>query len=349
MAAMKKTGKYAKDRSPAGISSGRPFRATMGRFALAFVTLLVGFGLLELGFRLTRRTPWYDRIVTEQATPVPYEQVLTIGEQRFRLRERLPERSKEKGTYRVLFLGDSFTFGAGIPEASRTFVELLGARWNAESPVPQISRYEVFNAGLEGSLTSHWVALFRQIVDVYEPDLVVTVFFLRDGTQDVPSIFQIRKIRRKMQELERKSWLFRFSYTYRFFREGQEQKKLAQEYLGQMGQGYLGSPAETQEWQRAQQNLRWISDQTRQRGAKFALVIFPVLFQLNEDYPLAAATEVIESFCRANGMAVYSLLPAFLGENAASLWVSPLDQHPNEKGHALAAEAMREFLSGIMK
>ena len=106
----------------------------------------------------------------------------------------------------------------------------------------------------------------------------------------------------------------------------------------------MGGPEETREWQHAQDNLRYIRSESNRLGAKFVLVIFPVLFGLDEDYPLDAAVQEIMRFAKAEQMTTLSLLPAFLGRSASELWVSPLDQHPNKEGHAIAANAIYEFL-----
>ena len=46
-------------------------------------------------------------------------------------------------------------------------------------------------------------------------------------------------------------------------------------------------------------------------------------------------------------MPTFNLLPAFMGMDGTQLWVSPFDQHPNERGHAVAAEAMLPFIRDL--
>jgi hypothetical protein len=38
----------------------------------------------------------------------------------------------------------------------------------------------------------------------------------------------------------------------------------------------------------------------------------------------------------------------FIGQDAPSLWVSPTDQHPNEKGHAVAADILFPYVRDIV-
>jgi hypothetical protein len=314
-------------------------RGWIPRLVAVSVSLLVTAVIVEIGFRVTAREPWYERLEEEQHDAFVVKQ--SVGEERFRLREALDRPPKEPGSYRILFLGDSFTYGAGVEDASRIFPSLVVAKLNEGG-----SRYELFNGGIPGSRTPAWVKLFQAAVGPYEPDLVVTVFFLRDGTRGVGgSRGAIRKIGKRMAELSEESWLFRHSRTYRYFRERRAQQELSREYLKAMHDGYLGEPEQTAEWERAQANLLAIRDEAEGRGAKFALVVFPVLFALGPDYPLEDVCLEIERFADEQGIPVLSLLPAFRGRHAPSLWVSPLDQHPNEQAHALAAEAITEFIA----
>jgi lysophospholipase L1-like esterase len=53
---------------------------------------------------------------------------------------------------------------------------------------------------------------------------------------------------------------------------------------------------------------------------------------------------MIASFCAKNGIEMIDLFHVFEGRPYASLWVHASDQHPNEEGHAIAAEALADFI-----
>ncbi len=80
-----------------------------GRLACVAFGLLVGMLMLEVGLRLTRSEPWYDRLVSEQLQPppIPYRRNANG------LRDRNYE-AKGPGVRRILILGDSFTYGSGV-------------------------------------------------------------------------------------------------------------------------------------------------------------------------------------------------------------------------------------------
>ena len=316
------------------------------RLAVGLVTLLGLLALVELGFRLAAAEPWYARLEAEQDEDVPEKKV---DGRPFGIRAALELPPKAPGTYRLLFLGDSFTYGSGVADERRVFpslvTELLNQHWSHGAP-----RFEHFNGGIPGSLTQRWVELLEAAGDSFQPDLVVAVFFLRDGTRFIGgSRGHIRRIGAQMAELSESSWLFRTSRTYRYFRERSAQREFSREYLELMRRAYFGSAEETFEWSRARENLLTLRAESERRGARFVLVLFPVLFELDEDYPLADVCAEVDRFAAENALTYHSLLPTFLGQDAPSLWVSPLDQHPNERGHELAADSIAAFLAPLVR
>jgi len=314
--------------------------------AAGTVSLLFAAALAEIGFRLAAPEPWYLRLEEEQDEFVPQQ---SVGGQQFGTRTVVMPAAKQPGTYRILFLGDSFTYGSGVADEERVFPSLVVARLNELATGPTRTKYELFNGGIPGGLTDRWVRLSQALAKPFQPDMVVAVFFLRDGTKGVGGSGDlIRGIGEQMAALAQASWLFRKSSTYRFFRERSAQRELSREYLRGMAEAYLGAPEQTAEWQRAQANLLAIRDEIEHRGGEFALVVFPVLFELGADYPLALVCQEIVRFAEVHAIRVHDLLPTFLGREASSLWVSPLNQHPNESAHALVADALTEFLLPIV-
>jgi hypothetical protein len=85
---------------------------------------------------------------------------------------------------------------------------------------------------------------------------------------------------------------------------------------------------------------------SRKLGARFAVVIFPFMYQLDDRYPFAPLHELVREHCEAEGIPVLDLLDVFRGRDYRDLWVHPSDQHPNEIGHTIAAGAMADFVLG---
>jgi len=86
-------------------------------------------------------------------------------------------RTKGKGVYRILFLGDSTTFGWGVEQAER-FSDLLEERLNAASTG---LRYEIINLGLPGYSSYHGRLVFERYGLAYAPDMVVLSFGANDS------------------------------------------------------------------------------------------------------------------------------------------------------------------------
>ena len=86
-----------------------------------------------------------------------------------------------------------------------------------------------------------------------------------------------------------------------------------------------------------------ISDACKKNSVPFHLVIFPMLFNL-KNYEFHDVEEEIIRFANNHQIPVYSLTPGFLGKEDHSLWVANNDQHPNEKGHQIAATRLLEYM-----
>jgi lysophospholipase L1-like esterase len=286
--------------------------------------------------------PWYERLLAEQA------QAQERAYRTNRLGLRGPEVAvpRPPGLARVLVLGDSFTFGLGVDAAAATFPALL-ERKLAETARPA-ARVEVVNAGLPGSLTGDWVALFERTGRALDPDVVLAVFFLRDGTtlHTLPDVFG--EVREELGRRFATSLAWRYSFLYRRYRDFEDRRRFARAYARRFEEAYFGSPEQTAEWSRAQHNLRALRDRARASGAVFGLAVFPVLIDLDESHPFAGIQELLVRFARENDIPVHDLLPAFLGRSAPDLWVSPLDQHPNEEAHALAAASLLPFVQELL-
>jgi hypothetical protein len=89
---------------------------------------------------------------------------------------------KAPGTFRILVLGDSVTFGHGAPyETSYPFLlEQRLREWR-----PDV-KWEVWNLGVPGYNTAQELAYLYEVGARYQPDLVIVGFFLNDFTGHEP-------------------------------------------------------------------------------------------------------------------------------------------------------------------
>jgi hypothetical protein len=252
----------------------------------------------------------------------------------------LPAEIYSQETVRVLFLGDSFTRGAGIAEDGDRFTDIVESRLNAalrERGAP--TRVHVFNAGQHGTEPEEWFEHLGILEPIYRPQLVFAVFCLRDGTRLSTSLkynrVAIRVIKEPYERLpfHDSSRLMRFIYNRFAWREYSRALEAA------VMASYVGSTEERAEWLKQSHFLLRMSGGCNEKGIPFSIVIFPLLFDL-EDYPFHEVEEEIQGFARANGIPSHSLTPGFLGQDERRLWVASNDQHPNEEGHRIAAEGL---------
>ena len=91
------------------------------------------------------------------------------------------ERTSEKpaGVYRILVLGDSITFGWGVP-FEQTYCQVLEKRLNADPPLPG-KRFEVINTGVGNLNTSMEVTWFTTEGYRLQPDMVLLGWFINDA------------------------------------------------------------------------------------------------------------------------------------------------------------------------
>jgi hypothetical protein len=83
----------------------------------------------------------------------------------------------------------------------------------------------------------------------------------------------------------------------------------------------------------------------RRENVPLVVMIFPVLYKLDAHYPFRNIHNLVAKEAQDDGAVVLDLLPSFQGRRATDLWVYPTDQHPNEKAHRIAAEALAAKLT----
>ena len=321
--------------------SAAGWRRAVQNLILLVAGATVGLALAEGGARAVYDRPWFDQLGEQQ------EQAETLDYQlnSFGLRGSDFEQPKPDGVQRVYMAGDSFTFGMGVADGQAVMPALVEQKLSRPG-----AAVEVLNGGmLRGSLPRHWLKKWWRIQDPFDPDVVLIVFFLRDGTNtgSIPAFFG--QVRSEITDRNRTDVLYQSSFLYRLYRDRTDRDLLADRYTQAFRDAYFGSAQQQKEWHSAQYNVLEIKKAAEARGARVGFVIYPILVDLAEDnYPFQDICDLLEQFANERGLPVLNLLPSFLGEKGPELWVSPLDQHPNEKAHAIAAEAVAPFVEQLL-
>jgi hypothetical protein len=297
-------------------------------------------GYFDLDLRETAVAGRYRRLgvqgIDEVAERDPFAVELRFNSLRFRGGEFAPKRP---GVVRVMVLGDSFTEGQGVKEAD-TYAAVLQRLLSSTAP----DRWEVLNCGRRAADFPTLHKMFEKILP-FEPDLVVYGMVLNDA--DRAAAFNARHPRIDDWILDRR----RMIESPEPMRLRPLQSRLAAlvedrldawriHRAGSRWYLELYGEANREGWERTQAYLREMDRRLEERGARLLVASWPLLVNLEGEDPFAAPADTIARFCLSAGIARHDLRPALRGRPTESLWVHPVDRHPNEVAHRLAAESL---------
>lgn len=234
--------------------------------------------------------------------------------------------------FRIVCLGDSLTFGEGVHEEDTypaRLERLLGESMTGRT-------VQVINAGVQGYGTREEVALFFDRCAKLQPDVVFLGFFLNDAT---PFGETVRQNDERTREIPL-SGLARVSKIWETIERRRRATALQEDYFDTTRQSF-----DTEAWQIAKQLLAMMQAESRKTGFRFVVVLFPMLWELDGDYPFDDLHGRVAAACQEAGCEFIDLLPLLRGRPSESLWVHPTDQHPNEIAHDLIAQRLAEVLN----
>ncbi len=139
---------------------------------------------------------------TEKVTKdwLPYEPVYTINSDSLNERFEYPTTKPDK-TYRIIALGDSFTFGQNV-STEKNWTELLEDELNKNLSCKKLDKFEVINLGVYGYDSQYEIERFKLRGAKYKPDLVIWTFtdFERILEKMMPYIAEHKKEAEKLEK-----------------------------------------------------------------------------------------------------------------------------------------------------
>jgi lysophospholipase L1-like esterase len=364
-----------------------PRRRIAARLLLLGISILLGLLLAELAVRLVRPQPvmLVSRGLYEPDPPrryrlqpgfrgtvtnrVEFDTRVAINREGLRGPEIGP---KAPGTFRVLALGDSFTFGVGARERETypaRLQEILRSRG---------VKAEVLNAGAPGFGVPDEVAWFQRWGWTLAPDVVVLAVFVANDLQDAapggPRAVAVDG--NLMIQGEKKSslsrWLYYHSHLYVLVKtsalggvvrrllgapEPLETRELRSE-LDLYAQGRL--PKEVQAGAAATE--RAVAGLARSAGgSRVVAVIIPSLIQVDpvrwraalhrfglapQGYDRERPNRLFRRIFNRHGIPCVDLTPAFTAAIRGREEIYyPIDQHLTPAGYRLMAEVVAENLT----
>lgn len=239
------------------------------------------------------------------------------------------ERSKPAGVTRILMLGDSLTFGWGVPQ-NETVSSRLEAMLRAEGhPV------EVLNTGVGNTNTAMQVAWFFEKGRTFQPDVVVLNYFINDAEPE-PSYPPLNFL-----DEHSYAWIYLGSRFDVALRMAQSRQTWHAYYLGLYDEG------RGKGWQAARAGIDRLARYCREAAIPLLIVNYPELRQLRP-YPFESVNTLLESVAVQERVEYLDLLPAVRDEEPGQLWVTEPDPHPNARANALFARAVHRKIRAML-
>jgi lysophospholipase L1-like esterase len=246
------------------------------------------------------------------------------------LRDHEYAQQKPLLTYRIMMLGDSTTFGWGV-RLEDTAAKFLERKLNAHLP-PGYDKVNVINAGVGNYDTAQEVTYYQTRGRDFHPDLVVLVFFINDP-EPVP--------------VEKKGFLIDRSYLIAFA-TNRFDGVLRHFGMRPDWKDYYSSLYDDDKpgFQACKQALMSLAHSTRSNGADVLVALLPELHQINADsYPFKAAHQKIKDVVAAENVPAVELIDGLKNHGPEnSLWVTPLDDHPNAKANDLISDQLQQWV-----
>jgi lysophospholipase L1-like esterase len=255
---------------------------------------------------------------------------------------------KSPGLVRIIGLGDSYTFGSGVPY-DQTFLKVLETLLN-QDPAGGAARYQAINLGVEGYNTEQELACYEEESPRLKPDLVLVGYLFNDVDDSVRPSGDVLPGRPMVTGRGLTHWITALKARSHFFsflspRVGALARRLGVKRVGLVG-SYAGAfVAGNPGWERSSAALLKLNERASRDGARVVVLVLPAFVSLKPStYPLHAYHRAVTGFCREHGIPALDLYPTFAGENAARYWISVSDPHPNGEANRRMGEAIHRFL-----
>jgi len=250
-------------------------------------------------------------------------------------------KKKPPGVRRAVFVGDSFTYGAGV-----LFEDTYPRRVARGLSTDRGETWEAVVLAVPGITTVREAEIVRDEAFAYEPDLLFLGYVLNDAESAGAS--EQRRAEAWRAEMSpqgpppsfwRRSVLF--SLIADRLRATRGNRERVRNYLALYEDDQPGYRA-------AVQGLADIARLAHAHKVPLIVAVFPLFGNpLDRAYPFEAIHKKLEEVCRPLGLLFVDLLPYYRGLDWKLLVVEGgADEHPNEVAHRIAAEALLRVVDG---
>ncbi len=312
------------DENPDELARRRRFRFRLVTLALS---VLLTFGIAEVLFRALGITPPPPAQLPALDCEEVDNSLNALG-----LRETWDALPTDDARLRIACLGDSTVYGYSV-EPYETFCHLLESLLEDEVPEGVVT----INMGYPGTSPGWQLQRYLPLRETLRPDIVVHVAYPNDLGIDMHDLLSdIYRIR------DQDLWVGDGSFVLRYA-ERQIRHWIAWNRTVDYFRGGNSPKERAVAWAKFKADVRACRSAVEEGGAEYALVLFPWLVRL-DNYMLADVHATMRDFAGELGVPYLDLFEVFAGRDAGQLRVSLANEHPNPRGHRLAAERIARFL-----
>lgn len=248
------------------------------------------------------------------------------------------DKEKNPDEKRVIFLGDSYTFGWAINQ-NETYISRLNNLLNRNKS----QRYQLINMGMPGYNTIQEAALLKTKGLKFNPDLIVLEYTINDE-EPQHSVPENPNITYKYSN----SWLLDYTLEQLniiFF----QNKQIFTTNIQKHDFNYLkGFQPDSHKWRDSKKALFNIIQLGRKNHTPLILIIlpdFPSVFRSN--YPFYSIHQSIFNWAHEYQIDVIDLQPNFMGKDYQNYTVRG-DWHPNAKANEEIAKIIVNSINKIL-
>jgi len=241
---------------------------------------------------------------------------------------------KPPGTFRIVAIGDSFTFGWGVL-FNEIYVKRLEKKLNHDIPHHQDAtrHYEVINLGVGNYNTEQEIAMLELEGLKYHPDLVLLGFYINDAEP--------------AQHLTH-SFFTQHSYLLAFLKQRLVHLKPYFEpnyHYAQIYHQLYGGPR----WNLYEKQLDHLLSIIRSTHLDFLVVLLPDLRRIDAD-EFGDIYKKVQMYFINQDCPVINLRSSLDQTQKSSVyWVASDDPHPNARAHGIFAEEIYKELQNTFK
>jgi lysophospholipase L1-like esterase len=243
---------------------------------------------------------------------------------------------KAADSIRILILGDSISYGAGV-KSSEAFPQLLKREL---LPTLTDRPVEVLNVSRAGWNSENELKALRKYIP-YQPDIIVLGVCMND-VESSQERFQSKPTPLSSITDRYFSW----SYTFSLLSYLSERRRESQNEAGYVHHLNSRFDPGSEGWQRFEKDITAMCDLANGSNIPLIAALFPILAEPTSE--LDKLHSQMSKCLFQNDLQLMDLRDAYKSHHWRDLYVSFADGHPNAFAHRLAAEAMQEKIADLL-